>query len=86
MERQLHDYNFLKRNQGIDIYLLNPKEKIHFYRYSYGSLKETQDWIRKAKERGLINERDAIYLAPKLEQLPKLINHLIKYTNEKLKY
>jgi len=62
------------------------KEKIHFYRYSYGSLKETQDWIKKAKERDLVNEKDATYITQKLEQLPKLINHLIKYTNEKLKY
>jgi len=62
------------------------KEKIHFYRYSYGSLKETQDWIKKAIDRKLISEKDAIYISQKLEQLPKLINHLIKYTNEKLKY
>ena len=62
------------------------KEKIHFYRYSYGSLKETEDWIKKAIDRELISENDATYIYQKLEQLPKLINYLIKYTNEKLKY
>ena len=62
------------------------KEKIQFYRYSFGSMKETQDWLKKAKDRSLINQEDEKYLTEHLDQLPKLINQLIKYTNEKLKY
>jgi len=62
------------------------KEKIHFYRYSFGSMKETQDWIKKATQRKLISENDEIYITQRLDKLPKLINQLIKYTNEKLKY
>ena len=62
------------------------KEKIHFYRYSFGSMKETQDWIKKARQRELISENDDIYITQRLDKLPKLINQLIKYTNEKLKY
>jgi len=32
------------------------KDKIKFYRYSQGSVKESFDWNEKAKKRGLINE------------------------------
>ena len=32
------------------------KDKIHFYRYSYGSVKESLDWNEKAKVRGLLIE------------------------------
>ncbi len=62
------------------------KEKIHFYRYSFGSLEETKDWIRKAITRGLLTENDRIYIVNELEKLPKELHHLINYTNEKLKH
>jgi len=32
------------------------KDKIKFFRYSFGSLLETIDWIKKAKTRALIDE------------------------------
>ncbi|NMB56496.1 four helix bundle protein [Candidatus Beckwithbacteria bacterium] len=38
------------------------KDKIKFYRYSFGSLKETQDWIQKAKIRKLINNEEYKYI------------------------
>lgn len=62
------------------------KEKIHFYRYSFGSLEETKDWIRKAITRGLLTESDKVYIVNELEKLPKELYHLINYTNEKLKH
>ncbi len=62
------------------------KDKIKFYRYSFGSLKETQSWIDKAKRRNLINLEKALEIESALDKLPKSLNYLIKYTNEKLKY
>ncbi len=62
------------------------KDKIKFYKYSYGSMEETKDWLRKASIRGLISEEEKNEVLLSLESLPKMINQLIKYTNEKLKY
>jgi four helix bundle protein len=61
------------------------KDKILFYRYSYGSLSESKDWNQKAKVRKLITEEQYNYIFGELEKLPKEINSLIKYTNLKLK-
>jgi len=62
------------------------KDKIHFYRYSYGSLKESQDWIEKAKIRNLLTDDQYNYISKELSALPREINYLIKFTDEKLKY
>lgn len=62
------------------------KDKIRFYRYSFGSMEETRDWLRKAKDRKLISPETAQTLLSKVNQLPLLINQLIKYTDQKLKY
>ena len=62
------------------------KDKIKFYRYSFGSMEETKDWIRKCIIRVLISEEQKEYIIKELEKVPKEINHLIKYTNDKLKF
>lgn len=62
------------------------KDKIRFYRYSFGSMEETRDWLRKAKDRGLIAQEKSQSLLAKVDKLPLLINQLIKYTDQKLKY
>jgi four helix bundle protein len=61
------------------------KDKIKFYRYSQGSLKESFDWNEKAKVRELVSKEEYDYIFKELEKLPKALNYLIKYTNEKLK-
>jgi four helix bundle protein len=61
------------------------KDKIKFYRYSQGSLKESYDWTQKAKVRELITNEEYDYIFSELEKIPKALNYLIKYTNEKLK-
>jgi len=62
----------------------NKKEKIHFYRYSQGSLIEAKDWNSKAKVRNLLKDEENKYIQNKLDELPKEINHLIKFTRDKL--
>lgn len=60
------------------------KDKVNFYRYSKGSLKESFDWNEKARVRKLITEEEYKFIFVELDKLPKSINSLIKYTNEKL--
>ena len=60
------------------------KDKINFYRYSNGSVKESFDWNEKAKVRNLINKDDYQHILGELQKLPKEINQLIKITNNKL--
>jgi four helix bundle protein len=62
------------------------KDKIKFYMYSKGSLKESYDWTQKSKVRGLLSAEEYDYIFSELEKIPLALNHLIKYTNEKLKF
>ncbi|PJA96672.1 MAG: four helix bundle protein [Ignavibacteriales bacterium CG_4_9_14_3_um_filter_34_10] len=60
------------------------KDKIKFFRYSFGSLYESLDWNEKSHLRKLLNEEDYSYIFSELIKLPKSINSLILYTNKKL--
>lgn len=62
----------------------NKKDKICFYRYSFGSVKESLDWNEKAKARKLISQVEYEFIYSELNKLPKIVNQLIKFTNEKL--
>lgn len=61
------------------------KDKIKFYRYSSGSIPESLDWNQKAKVRKLLKEEEYLHIFTELQRLPKEINHLINFTNIKLK-
>ncbi|WP_316738288.1 four helix bundle protein [Pedobacter aquatilis] len=61
------------------------KDKIKFYYYSYGSVKECFDWNEKAKIRKLISDEEYKNIFATLETLPREIHQLIKFTNDKLK-
>jgi len=61
------------------------KDKIKFYYYSLGSVKESIDWCNKAKIRNLISEEIHLKISELLERLPREIHQLIKFTNERLK-
>ena len=61
------------------------KDKIKFYRYSQGSMLESLDWNQKAKVRNLISNVDYDFIFGELQKLPKAINSLILFTNQKLK-
>ncbi len=62
------------------------KDKIRFYKIAMASLKETEDWLKKCKHRNLITEQEFSALNEQIEVLPKSINSLIKFTNEKLSF
>ncbi|NCO54165.1 MAG: four helix bundle protein [Bacteroidetes bacterium] len=60
------------------------KDKVKFYRYSSGSLKESFDWNQKSKVRKLLSEEGYNHIFGELKKLPKEINQLILFTNQKL--
>lgn len=47
------------------------KDKIKFYRYSSGSLKECFDWNQKSKVRKLLSEEEYRHIFGELQKLPK---------------
>lgn len=61
------------------------KDKVKFYRYSQGSTIEALDWNQKTIMRKLITAEQYTYILKELKALPKEINQLIGFTNEKLK-
>ena len=61
------------------------KDKIRFYKISFGSIFESLDWTQKAKERNLLTTEQYNYILNELKILQLEINQLIKYTNLKLK-
>ncbi|MFI5237402.1 MAG: four helix bundle protein [Ignavibacteriales bacterium] len=60
------------------------KDKVKFYRISFGSMYESLDWNEKAFKRKLINKKEYDYIYSELQKLPKLIHQLINFTNDKL--
>jgi four helix bundle protein len=60
------------------------KDKIKFYWYSAGSVKECFDWNEKSKVRQLVTKEEYEHIFTELQKLPEAINRLIKYTNLKL--
>jgi len=60
------------------------KDKVKFYRYSYGSLEESLDWNQKAKVRNLLKTEEYSHIFAELQKLPKELNGLIKFTNDRL--
>ena len=53
--------------------------------YSKGSLKESFDWTQKSKIRKLLSTEEYDHIFGELEKLPKSLNSLVSFTNEKLK-
>lgn len=60
------------------------KDKVNFYRISFGSIKESFDWNEKSRIRKLLTTEEYRQILNELIDLPKEIHNLIKYTNEKL--
>jgi len=61
------------------------KDKINFYRYSKGSVSESIDWNNKSTIRQLLTQSQYDHIKQELDILPKEINNLIKFTDQKLK-
>jgi four helix bundle protein len=60
------------------------KDKIMFYRFSYGSIKESIDWTEKSKIRGLLTDEEYNHITGELNKLPREVNNLIKFTKDRL--
>lgn len=60
------------------------KDKINFYRYSFGSIKESFDWNEKSKIRHLLRQRDYEHILTELQKLPRELLSLIQFTKHKL--
>ncbi len=60
------------------------KEKIQFYRYSYGSITESLNWNEMAKRRKLLTPDQYDRILGDLKILPRELHHLINFTNKKL--
>ncbi len=61
------------------------RDRIRFYRYSYGSLKEGLDWNEKSRVRGLISSEEYQHIYEQLSRIQVEINSLIKFTEKRLK-
>lgn len=61
------------------------KDKIRFYHFSFGSVKESHDWNEKSKVRKLLTKEQYDHIFSELESLPKEINQLIRFTEKRLK-
>ena len=61
------------------------KDKIKFYRYSQGSIKECFDWNEKSQKRSLLTEEEYLHIVNELQKIDPTLGSLIKYTNEKFK-
>lgn len=62
------------------------KDKIKFYRYSQGSLKESYDWNEKSRKRKLLTEEEYTHVLNELKRIESALRRLIKFTNDKLKF
>lgn len=60
------------------------KDKVKFFRYSFGSLYESLDWNEKSHVRKILMEEEYSIIFSELIKLPKAINSLIHFTNKKL--
>ena len=60
------------------------KDKVKFYHYSFGSVKESCDWNEKSRVRKLVTQNEYKHILEELQLLPKEIHHLIRFTNERL--
>lgn len=63
----------------------NIQDNIHFCYYSRGSLEETKDWLRKSKNRKIINEKDYNELYEFLIIIAKQLNKYISSLKSKTK-
>ncbi len=60
------------------------KDKVKFYYYSFGSVKESCDWSEKSRIRKLLSKEQYDSILYELQELPRELHQLIKFTNEKL--
>lgn len=62
------------------------RNKIKFYRYSQGSLKESVERKEKSKRRKLLSDKEYKHILNELQRINSAITRLIKFTHDKLKF
>lgn len=62
------------------------KDKVKFFRFSFGSLYESLDRDEKSHSRNLLREEAHSYIFSELIKLPKSINSLILYADKNFRY
>ncbi len=60
------------------------KDKIKFYYNARASVYESAHWANKGFKRKILSQEEFNFIIGELRRLPKEINHLIKFTEEKL--
>ena len=60
------------------------KDKIRFYKMSQGSVLESLDRNEKSKARRLLKKEEYNHILEELKRIPKEINHLISFTDQRL--
>ena len=60
------------------------KDKINFYRISFGSIKESFDWNEKPKSRKMLRQAEYNSNLRELSDKPREDKTLISFTNERL--
>lgn len=83
-KRIVHSVDSISANIGEGFGRYSKKDKVKFYRISFGSMYESLDWNEKALKRKLLIKSEYDYIYSELQKLPKLIHQLIKVTNSKL--
>ena len=83
---QLNDLNCYKRSFILSNYVWDIVVRWeHLAKSTVGSQKESLDWNEKSKARGLLREKEYSHIIAELQELPREINQLIKFTRERLR-
>lgn len=61
------------------------KDKQKFYYNARASVYESLDWLQKLKVRKLVSDKEYREMYTILSALPKEVNHLISYTEDRLR-
>lgn len=87
----LNDLSSYKIAFNVSNYVWDVVEKWDFFKKKtvgdqlvFGSLTESMDWIEKANSRKFFSNDEYKYIFQELTKLPREINNLISFTNDKL--
>jgi len=82
-DKKSYNLNYYTGQEGYGRFHI--QDNIHFCYYSRGSLEETKDWLRKSKNRKIINEKEYNELYEFLIIIAKQLNKYISSLKSKTK-